>query len=153
MRDPFTFMQQGWPHGMPYTEAKALIDPTSLPRLHAALKDPAQATNWSKIAVLIGYLGNDQNSARAIIDYIRRVEDWAHVPVERQYFQAVLKVQCLVWAGKMNDKATGATVWEERMELPPYGTPMTYLHAGKQYVVVACGGNGAPSRLLAYALP
>jgi len=51
------------------------------------------------------------------------------------------------------DKANGAVLWEERLELPPYGTPMTYMHAGKQYVVVACGGNGAPSRLVAYALP
>jgi quinoprotein glucose dehydrogenase len=51
------------------------------------------------------------------------------------------------------DKATGAVLWEQRMELAPYGTPMTYEFKGKQYVVVACGGGGAPSRLVAYALP
>jgi quinoprotein glucose dehydrogenase len=51
------------------------------------------------------------------------------------------------------DKANGDVVWEERMELPPYGTPMTYMHEGKQYVVVACGGSGKPARLVAYALP
>lgn len=51
------------------------------------------------------------------------------------------------------DKATGEVLWEVRMALPPYGTPMTYMHEGKQYVVVACGGGGKPSRLVAFALP
>jgi len=51
------------------------------------------------------------------------------------------------------DKANGTVLWEQRLELPPYGTPMTYEYKGKQYVVVACGGSGQPSRLVAYALP
>ncbi len=51
------------------------------------------------------------------------------------------------------DKANGSVLWEQRLELPPFGTPMTYEHKGKQYVVVACGGSGQPSRLVAFALP
>jgi len=37
----------------------------------------------------------------------------------------------------------------------PYGNPMTYLHAGKQYIVVATGGGGgrAAPELIALALP
>ena len=38
------------------------------------------------------------------------------------------------------DKKTGAVVWEYRMTEPPFGTPMTYLHGGRQYIVVATGG-------------
>lgn len=51
------------------------------------------------------------------------------------------------------DKKTGQVVWEHQMEVPPFGTPMSYLHQGKQYIVVATGGGGTPARLLAYALP
>ena len=51
------------------------------------------------------------------------------------------------------DKKTGAVVWEHRMKEPPFGTPMTYLHKGRQYLVVATGGAGTPGRLVAFALP
>jgi quinoprotein glucose dehydrogenase len=51
------------------------------------------------------------------------------------------------------DKKTGALVWEYKMSAPPFGTPMTYLYQGKQYIVVATGGAGAPSKLVAFALP
>jgi len=51
------------------------------------------------------------------------------------------------------DKKTGAVVWEHRMTEPPFGTPMTYLHDGRQYLVVATGGAGTPGRLVAFALP
>lgn len=51
------------------------------------------------------------------------------------------------------DKTNGEVLWEHRMEHPPYGTPMTYMHNGKQYVVVATGGSTFPCRLVAFALP
>jgi quinoprotein glucose dehydrogenase len=51
------------------------------------------------------------------------------------------------------DKKTGALVWEYKMKDPPYGTPMTYEVKGKQYIVVAAGGGGAPARLVAFGLP
>jgi len=51
------------------------------------------------------------------------------------------------------DKKTGARVWQYKMKEPPYGTPMTYLHNGKQYIVVAAGGSGAPAKLVAFAAP
>ena len=37
----------------------------------------------------------------------------------------------------------------------PYGNPMTYLHEGKQYIVVATGGGGGQvmPELIALALP
>lgn len=51
------------------------------------------------------------------------------------------------------DKRNGGVIWEHQMEVPPFGTPMSYLHGGKQYIVVATGGGGTPARLVAYALP
>ncbi|HVS62753.1 MAG TPA: pyrroloquinoline quinone-dependent dehydrogenase [Thermoanaerobaculia bacterium] len=50
------------------------------------------------------------------------------------------------------DKRTGEILWE--MELPAHadGSPMTYLHEGRQLVVFALGGRGAPPELMALAL-
>lgn len=50
------------------------------------------------------------------------------------------------------DKATGEVVWEYLMDTPPYGTPMTYMHEGTQYVAVACGGYAFAPELVAFAL-
>jgi quinoprotein glucose dehydrogenase len=51
------------------------------------------------------------------------------------------------------DKATGEVIWE--MELPggTNGAPMTYLAAGKQYIVVAVGWEGIGGELVALSLP
>ncbi|MEX2294760.1 MAG: pyrroloquinoline quinone-dependent dehydrogenase, partial [Gemmatimonadota bacterium] len=50
-------------------------------------------------------------------------------------------------------KETGEELW--RMELPGrfHAAPMTYLVDGKQFIVLAVGGNGEPDRLLALTLP
>ena len=51
------------------------------------------------------------------------------------------------------DKRSGDIVWE--MELPARTTsaPMTYLHEGKQYIVVAVGSPEVPSHFVALSLP
>jgi quinoprotein glucose dehydrogenase len=51
------------------------------------------------------------------------------------------------------DKATGETVWSIDLGVGQNGTPMTYMHGGKQYVVVAIGGTDYPAELVALALP
>jgi quinoprotein glucose dehydrogenase len=51
------------------------------------------------------------------------------------------------------DKSNGKVLWEERMSLAPHGTPMTYVHSGRQYLVVAAGGVGEDAQLVAFALP
>jgi glucose dehydrogenase len=33
------------------------------------------------------------------------------------------------------------------------GAPMTYMHGGKQYVVMAIGGQKYPAEFVAYSLP
>ncbi len=51
------------------------------------------------------------------------------------------------------DKATGEVI--HRMPIPTgtTGVPMTYLANGRQFVVVAIGGRGAPAELIALAVP
>jgi len=51
------------------------------------------------------------------------------------------------------DKATGQEVGAVYLPAPQSGSPMTYLHNGKQYIVVAVSGGNYSGELLAFALP
>ena len=51
------------------------------------------------------------------------------------------------------DKATGKDAGAVFMPAGQTGSPMTYMVNGKQYIVVAVGGQGFPAELLAYRLP
>jgi quinoprotein glucose dehydrogenase len=50
------------------------------------------------------------------------------------------------------DKKSGEELWEYRLGKAPYGTPMTYMYDGKQYVVVGVGGSGQPAEYVAFRL-
>jgi hypothetical protein len=49
------------------------------------------------------------------------------------------------------DKTTGETVHSVELNVPPTGTPMTYMLNGKQYIVLAYG-TGSSSGLIGLAL-
>ena len=51
------------------------------------------------------------------------------------------------------DKATGDVVWE--IELPAGGIapPVTYMHDGKQYLLVSFGDTDTPGEIRAFTLP
>jgi quinoprotein glucose dehydrogenase len=51
------------------------------------------------------------------------------------------------------DKATGQEVGAVYMPAPQTGSPMTYMHDGKQYIVVAISGASYTGELLAFKLP
>ena len=51
------------------------------------------------------------------------------------------------------DKATGKELGAVPLPGPQTGSPMTYLHEGKQYIVVAVSGQGAAAELIGLALP
>jgi quinoprotein glucose dehydrogenase len=59
------------------------------------------------------------------------------------------------WGKKFRayDKATGAVIWETELPSGTTGGPMTYMAAGKQYIVVAVGDRATPPELVALALP
>ena len=54
---------------------------------------------------------------------------------------------------RAHDKGTGATVWEMTLDAGATGAPMTYLHKGRQYIVVAIGGQNHPAEFVALSLP
>lgn len=51
------------------------------------------------------------------------------------------------------NKTNGDLVWERKVNSTPHGTPMTYMHDGKQFLVFAIGGARQTSEFLAFALP
>ena len=51
------------------------------------------------------------------------------------------------------DKATGDVIWETELTAGTTSGPMTYLHEGKQYVVVAIGGRDEPGEWVALGIP
>jgi quinoprotein glucose dehydrogenase len=51
------------------------------------------------------------------------------------------------------DKATGKEVGAVYMPAPQTGTPMTYSFNGRQYIVIAIGGQGYEAEFLAFRLP
>jgi len=60
-----------------------------------------------------------------------------------------------MWGKKFRayDKATGKVLWEIELPAGTTSAPMTYLHQGKQYVVVAVGGRKEPAEWIALGLP
>ncbi len=54
---------------------------------------------------------------------------------------------------RAHDKATGEVLAEIELPANQTGLPMTYMHEGRQYVVVAVGARRHPAELVALALP
>jgi len=54
---------------------------------------------------------------------------------------------------KALDKVTGATLWRTELPAGTTGAPMTYMHQGKQYVVVAVGDTQHGAEWVAFGLP
>ena len=54
---------------------------------------------------------------------------------------------------RAHDKATGAVLAEIELPANQTGLPMTYMHQGRQFVVVAVGARGHAGELVALALP
>jgi quinoprotein glucose dehydrogenase len=50
------------------------------------------------------------------------------------------------------DKATGKLIWKTDLPRGPVSSPMTYLHQGRQYLVMAVGA-GPEAEIVAYSLP
>ena len=60
-----------------------------------------------------------------------------------------------MWGNKFRayDKVTGKVLWETELPAGTTGAPITYMHEGKQYVLVAVGGNAQAPEWVAFALP
>ena len=51
------------------------------------------------------------------------------------------------------DKVSGATLWEKEFEAGANGSPMTYMHDGRQYIVIPIGSKTHPGEWVALNLP
>ena len=51
------------------------------------------------------------------------------------------------------DKATGQVLWQTELPAGTTGAPMTYMHQGKQYIVVAVGARDRAAEFVALSLP
>jgi len=74
----------------------------------------------------------------------------------------VLATKTLLFAGegmsgdpifRAHDKTTGQIIAAIPLPNAQVGLPMTYMHEGRQYVVISVGGGGKPAELVALALP
>ena len=51
------------------------------------------------------------------------------------------------------DKATGELLHSKKVDRTLHGSPMSFLHDGRQYILIAAGGRTEPAELLAFGLP
>ena len=51
------------------------------------------------------------------------------------------------------DKTSGAVVWKTELPAGTTGSPITYMHNGKQYIVLPIGAHDHPAEWIALALP
>ena len=51
------------------------------------------------------------------------------------------------------DKASGTVLWETTLPAGTTGAPITYMHKGKQYIVLPIGAHDHPAEWVALALP
>jgi quinoprotein glucose dehydrogenase len=51
------------------------------------------------------------------------------------------------------DKATGEVVWETELPAGTNGSPITYMHDGKQFIILPIGSIEHPGEWVALALP
>jgi quinoprotein glucose dehydrogenase len=59
------------------------------------------------------------------------------------------------WGKKFRayDKATGTVIAEIELPSGTTGAPMTYMHKGRQFIVVPVGAKDHPAEFVALALP
>ncbi len=65
---------------------------------------------------------------------------------------AILGIQVNGNKFRAYDKADGSVLWETELSAGVTGAPITYEYEGRQYIVVAVGGNDDPAEWVAFAL-
>ena len=116
-------------------EQKWMVPNGDGPRFHPELK-----------ALNLPPLGHSVRAAPLVTKTLLFVTEGDQINVRTPPLGGGKKIRAL-------DKMTGQTVWEAEMPAGSTGTLMTYLHKGKQYIVVAIGGVRHPAEFIAFALP
>jgi len=94
----------------------------------------------------LGPLGNSVRAAPLVTDTLLFVSEGDQINVRTPPGGGGNKLRAF-------DKASGKVLWETTLEAGTTGTLMTYMHHGKQYIVVAIGSVEHEGEFVAYALP
>jgi len=102
-------------------------------------------------------LGNPGRSAPLVTRSLLLVGEGDPIMVSRERVPPGMPLSLAPSAGdgrfRAYDKATGKVLWETQLPAGTTGAPMTYVHNGKQFIVVAIGSREHPAEFVAFALP
>jgi quinoprotein glucose dehydrogenase len=102
-------------------------------------------------------LGNPGRSAPVVTRTLLFVGEGDPIMVARQRVPPGMPLALAPSAGdrkfRAYDKSSGKVLWETDLPAGTTGAPMTYLHNGKQYVVVAIGSTEHAAEFVAFSLP
>lgn len=102
-------------------------------------------------------LGNPGRSAPLLTRSLLFMGEGDPIMVARERVPSSLPLALAPSAGdrkfRAYDKASGKVLWETDLPAGTTGAPMTYVHNGKQYVVVAIGSREHPAEFVAFSLP
>ena len=105
----------------------------------------------------LGPLGNPGRPAPLVTNTLLFVGEGSAVMLDRGRIPPGMPFEIVTNYGeklfRAYDKATGDVLWEMELPAGTTGAPMTYMHDGKQYIVVAIGGVEEPAEWVALSLP
>jgi len=116
------------------------------PRNHPAIRD-----------LNLGRLGTPGRAAPLLTKTLLFIGEGSSAMVGMERAPADMPMEIMTNYGESKfrayDKATGDIVWETDLPAGTTGAPITYMHRGKQYIVVAIGGADHAAEWLALSLP
>jgi len=116
------------------------------PRNHPAIRD-----------LNLGRLGTPGRAAPLLTKTLLFIGEGSSAMVGMERAPADMPMEIVTNYGESKfrayDKATGEIVWETDLPAGTTGAPITYMHRGKQYIVVAIGGADHAAEWLELSLP
>lgn len=107
--DPTVFIRRA-EHEIDPGTARRLLKQDALPALYELLSDPEQKDDWPGIAKTICCLSDSPDqSARVVIDYVRRRDEWKPGTKEVHY-GTLGKVHALQWLGMLDSELAQQTL-------------------------------------------
>jgi hypothetical protein len=112
-KDPKEFIKIQWSAGMGFGYTRKLLGPEAAPVLAGMLRDAQYRVQWFRISEALGYVGDDQATADALMEYAGRPEDWSAWDKKSDlYFAAMGKIRALEWIGRIGGEKAEAFLKE-----------------------------------------
>jgi len=104
---------------VPYSRIEEDLGQESLPILYRILTDRQYLRDWPRAATAIAYLGENQRSYRAILDYIRRYDSWEGLPGKEGAFLCLAKTGA-IWLLSLVGGQEGERILQTMLRDPAY---------------------------------